>query len=71
MIKTENGTTNFKGNVAELVTDLTVIHRQFKSLLRNAGYDEKQITGYLNQAVIYSSLTDEEIEKLSKENDKQ
>ena len=65
MIKTENGSVQMMGNLAEIMTDMTLVIKAFRSGVSKK-YGEKVTDDFLRKCIETSFMSDEELEKGAK-----
>lgn len=65
MIKTENGSVQMMGNLAEIMTDMTLVIKAFRSGISKK-YGEKVTDDFLRKCIETGFMSDEELEKEDK-----
>ena len=65
MIKAENGSVQMVGNLAEIMTDMTLIIKAFRSGISKK-YGEKVTDDFLRKCIETGFMSDEELEKEAK-----
>lgn len=65
MIKAENGSVQMMGNLAELMTDMTLVIKAFRSGVSKK-YGEKVTDDFIRKCIETSFMSDEELEKGAK-----
>lgn len=65
MIKVENGSVQIMGNLAEIMTDMTLVIKAFRSGVSKK-YGEKVTDDFLRKCIETGFMSDEELEKGAK-----
>lgn len=65
MIKTENGSVQMIGNLAEIMTDMTLVIKAFRSGVSKK-YGENVTDDFLRKCIKTGFMSDEELEKGAK-----